>query len=69
MAISSDEEVRLKCLELAQASGGRNVLSRARAYYRFAKGDHPEKPKQSEIPMKVTQEGEAKRLANQIRPN
>jgi hypothetical protein len=69
MAMSSDEELRLKCLEFALYGNPRGVLTRARTYYRFAKGDIKPPSQQEQIPMNVTAEGEAKRIAPMVRPN
>jgi hypothetical protein len=67
MAMSSDEELRLKCLELSLHGNPRGVLTRARAYYKFAKGDKKDTDKVTEAP-KYTQAGEATRVAPMIRP-
>jgi hypothetical protein len=67
MAMSSDEELRLKCLELARQGRERGVLARARSYYNFAKGDKPKNEKVTEAP-KYTQVSEARRVAPMIKP-
>ena len=68
MALSSDEEIRIKCLELALSGNPRGVLTRARAYYKFAKGDKKEGDQPSKEAPKYTQDGEARRVAPMIRP-
>lgn len=68
MAMSSDEELRLKCLELALQGNPKSVISRARSYYRFAKGDKKPEDQQSRIAPPYVQEHEARRVAPMIRP-
>jgi hypothetical protein len=67
MAMSSDEELRLRCLELATQGNPKSVLTRARTYYRFAKGDKRPEDKPEPVPQ-YTQAGEARRVAPMIRP-
>jgi hypothetical protein len=68
MAMSSDEELRLKCLELALHGKERGVLARARSYYSFTKGDKKPEDPQAKIPPPYTQEGEANRVMSMIKP-
>jgi len=67
MAMSSDEEIRIKCLELALQGKERGVIARARSYYQFTKGDKRPEDKQQPLPQ-YTQAGEARRVAPMIRP-
>jgi hypothetical protein len=68
MAMSSDEELRLRCLELAAQGNPKSIVARARTYYRFAKGDRPvEDTKVKKLP-EYSQAGEARRVAPMIRP-
>lgn len=69
MAMSSDEELRLKCLELALQGNPRGVLTRARTYYKFAKGDRKEEDEEArKIAPPYVQSEQAKRIAGMVRP-
>jgi hypothetical protein len=68
MTMSSDEEVRIKCLELALQGKPRGVIQRARSYYQFAKGDKKPEDKPQPVPQ-YSQAGEARRVAPMIRPS
>lgn len=64
MTISSDEEVRLRCIELAQAIGPKRVLQRAREYHKFVKGDlHLRQPQ----PPPTETEGRSAQQTNFVR--
>lgn len=67
MAMSSDEEIRIRCLELALQGKERGVIQRARGYYLFTKGDKKPDEKPQPLPQ-YTQAGEARRVAPMIRP-
>jgi len=65
--MTSDEDIRIKCLELALQGNPKTVIARARSYYKFAKGDKKEGDKPQPLPQ-YTQEGEASRVASMVRP-
>jgi len=68
MPMSSDEELRAKCVELAISTGTKQVLTRARTIYDFVKGDKKRHPVPEPLPMNVTQEDMAERMRRIVRP-
>ena len=68
MPMSSDEELRAKCVELAISTGTKQVLTRARTIYDFVKGDKKRHPQPEQPPMNVTQEEMARRVQPFVRP-
>jgi len=69
MPMSSDEELRAKCVELAISTGTKRLIDRSRDIYDFVKGDKKRKlPQPEQPPMNVTQEDMARRVVGMIKP-
>jgi len=68
MPMSSDEEIRCRCIELSVESGTKQVMTRARTFYDFIKGDKKRHPAPEPLPMNVTQEVMVERIRGQVKP-
>jgi len=69
MPMTSDEEIRTRCIELSVQSGTKAVMSRARTFYDFIKGDKKKQTVTAEpVPMIVTPEVMQRRIHGQVDP-
>ena len=66
--MTSDEEIRTRCIELSVQSGTKAVMSRARTFYDFIKGDKKRQPVPEPIPLNVTPEVMQRRIHGQVEP-
>lgn len=69
MPLTSDEECRLRCVELATQAGPKRVVTRAKVIYNFVKAVDERKNNVIEkVPLNVTQEEMARRVVGTVRP-
>jgi len=69
MPLTSDEEIRVRAVELAVQTGTKQLIQRARAIYDFIKGDKKKQTVTAEpVPMIVTPEVMQRRIHGQVDP-